>query len=121
MKILIADDELSIRSLVHRMLTKYFVVLEAGNGEDAVRIARAQKPDLILMDIMMPKLDGNTACSMIKQDEITNKIPVIMLTGLSYELNKKLATVMGADAYMTKPFSLQQLLDTIAQFLQLPK
>jgi two-component system alkaline phosphatase synthesis response regulator PhoP len=121
MKILIADDELSIRLLVRRMLSKQFVIFEASNGEEAVDVARIQRPDLILMDIMMPRMDGNTACSTLKNDELTKEIPVVMLTGLGYELNKKLAKIMGADAYITKPFSLKELTDTISQFVRLPE
>ena len=119
--ILIADDEPNIRLLVSSMLGKDYIVLKASDGEEAINIARCQKPDLILMDIMMPEVDGNTACSVIKTDQATRGIPVVMLTGIGYELNKKLAKVMGADGYITKPFSILDLLDTIGQFLKCPK
>ncbi len=113
-KILIADDEPSIRLTVRRMLDKDYIVLEATNGEEAVDIAKGQKPDLILMDLMMPKMDGYTACSMIKADQATKVIPVIMLTAVSHELNKKYAMETGADGYITKPFTTQELMDVIA-------
>jgi two-component system alkaline phosphatase synthesis response regulator PhoP len=118
-KILIVDDEPTVRAVARRMLDKQFVVIEASDGEEAISIARFQKPDLILMDVMMPRMDGNTACSILKSDEITKLIPVVMLSGVTYELNKKLATVMGADAYITKPFSSQDLLNTVHRFLKL--
>ena len=73
------------------------------------------------MDILMPNVDGYVACSTIKTDQVTKGIPVVMLTGVGYELNKKLAEKIGADGYITKPFSLQELLDTIGQFSKCPK
>jgi len=116
---LIVDDEPTVRAVARRMLDKQFVVIEASDGEEAISIARFQKPALILMDVMMPRMDGNTACSILKSDELTKLIPVVMLSGVTYELNKKLATVMGADAYITKPFSAQDLLNTVHRFLKL--
>jgi len=115
--VLVVDDEKNIRQLVRRMLGDKCVVLEAQDGEVAVNIARSQKPDLILMDIMMPKIDGYTACHTIKRDPATKAIPVVMLTGVGYELNQKLAEEMGANGYITKPFTLRDLLDIIGQLL----
>jgi len=116
-KILIADDEQSVRELVKRLLSQNHIVLEAGDGEEAIEIARREEPDLILMDIMMPKVDGYTACYQIKQDQATKAIPVVMLTGVGHELNKKLSWEVGARGYITKPFSLQGLLDVISPLL----
>jgi len=116
-KILIADDEQSIRLLVRRLLSQNYIVLEASDGEEAIDIARSQKPDLILMDIMMPKVDGYTACHQITKDQATKAIPVVMLTGVGHELNKKLSFEVGAKGYITKPFSLQDLLDVIGPLL----
>ena len=116
-KILIADDELNIRSLVSRMLGKDYIVIEATNGEEAIDIAKRQEPDLILMDLMMPQMDGYTACSSIKTDQATKGIPVVMLTGVIHELNKSFAREMGADGYLSKPFSSQVLVDTVNRFL----
>ena len=119
--ILVVDDEQYIRLLVRRLLSDKFTVLEASDGAEAVDMAREHKPDLILMDIMMPNVDGYNACSMIKTDQSTKRIPVVMLTGIGYELNKKLAKEMGADDYITKPFTSEKLLDTIGKFLEIPK
>jgi DNA-binding response OmpR family regulator len=70
------------------------------------------------MDMMMPKMDGLTACYAIRKDPATKSIPVVMLTAIDQELNKKLSTtVMGASKYMTKPFNAQELLETIKQLL----
>jgi len=121
-KILIADDEASIRLLVKRLLGNNYIVLEASDGEEAVNMAYNQKPDLILMDILMPKMDGFSACYALKTDRATREIPVVMLTAIGYDLNKKLGQeIMGADGYITKPFSRQDLLDAIGQFLITPK
>jgi len=116
-KILVADDELNIRSLVSKLLEKDYIVIEATNGQEAVDIAKRQKPDVILMDLMMPEMDGYNACSRIKADPATRVIPVVMLTGVGHELNKKLAQQIGASGYVTKPFNLQDLLDAIGKFL----
>jgi len=116
-KILIADDEQSVRLLVKRLLSQTYIVLEASDGEEAIEIARGEKPDLILMDIMMPRVDGYTACHQIKRDEATKAIPVVMLTGVGHELNKKLSWEVGARGYITKPFILQDLLDAIGPLL----
>jgi len=119
-KILIADDETGIRLTLGRILDKDYVVLEATNGEEAVEIAKVQKPDLILMDLIMPKMDGYAACSQIKADEATKGIPVVILTAVGNELNKKFATEMGAEGYITKPFNIQELMDVITPLLAKP-
>jgi two-component system alkaline phosphatase synthesis response regulator PhoP len=116
-RILIADDEAGIRLTIGRMLDKDYVVLEATNGEEAVEIAKGQKPDLILMDLIMPKMDGYAACSEIKADQATKGIPVVILTAVGHEFNKKFAMEMGAQGYVTKPFNVQQLIDVITPLL----
>lgn len=116
--VLVVDDEPSVRSTVTRSLTREYRVIEASNGEIAVDIARRQKPDMILMDIMMPTMDGYTACHIIKKDPATKSIPVVLLTALGFELNKKLGDQIGANGYVTKPFDYHLLLDTIEQLLR---
>jgi CheY-like chemotaxis protein len=116
-RILIADDETVVRLTVGRILDKDYIVLEATNGEEAVEIAKGQKPDLILMDLIMPKMDGYTACSEIKADQATKGIPVVILTAVGHEFNKKFATEMGAAGYVTKPFDTQVLIDVISRLL----
>jgi two-component system alkaline phosphatase synthesis response regulator PhoP len=115
-KILVADDELYIRLLVKDILEPEFTVLEASNGEEAVNITYTEKPDLVLMDILMPKLDGYTACYAIKNNEQTRAIPVVMLSGVGHELNRQLSQEMGAAAYITKPFNPEDLLDRVRQY-----
>lgn len=116
-KVLIADDEAVVRQLVQRILSKSYAVLEAEDGAEAVDISRRQKPDIILMDMMMPNVDGLTACYAIKTDEATKQIPVVMLTAIGYDLNKKLSEdIMGADGYVTKPFTPDELQSALDQF-----
>lgn len=117
-KILIADDEPSIVLLLSGILAREYAVLVASDGEQAVDIARHEKPDLVLLDIMMPNVDGYSACHAIKTEKVTRAISVVMLTALSHELNRKLAQDIGADGYITKPFSVRRLLHTIDQFLE---
>jgi DNA-binding response OmpR family regulator len=114
-KVLIVDDELTIRRLVRSTLSTDYTILEAGNGEEAISITRTEKPALILMDIFMPKLDGYTACHAIKTDSAIKDVPVVMLTGAGYQLNRKLGQNMGAADYITKPFELQELRDKVKQ------
>jgi CheY-like chemotaxis protein len=116
-KVLIVDDEPHVRRLSRTILSKNFDVVEAEDGKQALEIANTQQPDVILMDMMMPKMDGLTACHVIRNDPATKSIPVIMVTAIGFELNIKLSEQMGAAGYVTKPFSPQDLLDTIAQVL----
>ena len=116
-KILVADDEPNVRQLVSRLLAEDYIIIGASDGEEAVNTAFEQQPSLILMDIMMPNVDGYTACHAIKSNPATRAIPVVMLTGVGHELNKKLSQQFGADAYVTKPFGLQELKDIIARLL----
>lgn len=116
-KILIVDDESTIRRVLRRMLSRNYIILEAEDGEEAVNVARNEKPDLILMDIMMPRIDGYTSCHIIKTDPATNAIPVVMLTAIDYELNVRLSREVGADGYITKPFRSRELLDSVSSFL----
>ena len=116
-KVLIVDDEPNVRRLSRTILSKKFEVYEAEDGKQAIDIANAQQPDVILMDMMMPRMDGLTACYAIKNNPATKSIPVIMVTAIGFELNIKLSKQMGADGYVTKPFTRQQLIDAISPLL----
>jgi CheY-like chemotaxis protein len=117
-KVLIVDDEMTVRRLVKRLLSKEYTVIEAENGVEAIDVAKNQKPDLILMDMMMPKMDGLSACYAIKQEISTRQIPVVMLTAITHDLNKRLSeNVMGANGYITKPFNAVELISTIRGLL----
>lgn len=115
--VLVVDDEPLSRSLVSDILGPMYNVLEASDGEEAISMARKQRPALILMDILMPKKNGYVASYVLKRMNKTRNIPIVMITALGgYELNRRLAQDMGADGYITKPFDFQKLLDTVSHF-----
>jgi DNA-binding response OmpR family regulator len=117
-RILIVDDNHSLVLAAERVLQKEgFDVITAFDGYEGLEKARAEKPDLIILDIMMPKMDGYTACHQIKKGTSTKNIPVIMLTTLEYELNKELAKRLGANGYITKPIDSQALINAMKPFL----
>jgi CheY-like chemotaxis protein len=116
-KVLIVDDEPNVRRLSRTILSKNFDVVEAEDGKQAIEIANIQQPDVILMDMMMPRMDGLTACHVIKNDPATKSIPIIMVTAIGFELNIKLSQQMGATGYVTKPFAPKDLFDKIQQVL----
>lgn len=106
-KILIVDDEPAIRELVRLALESagYTALYEAGDGESALKLARQYQVELILLDLMLPGVDGLTVCRKLQNDETTRNIPIIMLTAKSEESDIVLGLEMGATDYITKPFS----------------
>ena len=119
--LIIADDEPTIRLLVSSILGKSYNMLTAADGQEVLDTVSQNKPDLILMDIMMPTMDGYSACASLKKDPRTVDIPVVMLTGVGHVLNKVLAEQMGADGYITKPFTSEELQDTVKKHLSASK
>ena len=115
--VLVVDDDKSVRLLVKSILGNDYFVLEACDGAEAVNLARTQRPDLILMDILMPKMDGLQACCEIRKDVIVNQTKVIMLTALEYNLDRKLSARIGANGYVTKPFNTDDLRDMVSRHL----
>ena len=118
-KILIADDEQNIViSLEFLMKREGFEVVVANDGEEAIRRIRADQPDLVLLDVMMPKKSGFEVCQEVKADPALGGVRILMLTakGRDTEVAKGLA--LGADAYMTKPFSTRELVDKVRSMLE---
>ena len=118
-KILIADDEQNIViSLEFLMKREGYQVEVANDGEEAVRRIRASRPDLVLLDVMMPKKSGFEVCQEIRSDPEMAGVRILMLTakGRDTEVAKGLA--LGADAYMTKPFSTRELVDKVRSMLE---
>ncbi len=110
-RILIVEDEPHMLRLTELSLKKGgFVILVARNGLDALRLAAQEVPALIVMDVLMPEMDGLTALKHLKQSSATAGIPVIMLTTRGHNLTRQEAEAAGAAAYLTKPFSPTQLL-----------
>ena len=109
-KILIADDDLEILALVKRHLKKLEVeVVEASDGEEALRAARREKPALVILDVMMPGMSGWEVCRAIREDEALGNTGVIMLTGIGERLNEMTSPLYGADDYLDKPFDFGDL------------
>ena len=107
-KVLIVDDEKNIVEILKFNLKKEgFDTIEAYDGEQAVEMALSQKPDLILLDVMLPKMDGFTVCRKLRQQIST---PILMLTAREEEVDKVLGLELGADDYITKPFSQRELM-----------
>jgi CheY-like chemotaxis protein len=115
--LIVEDDPKSLTLTKDLLKISGYTTIQATDGKQGVELAKAAKPDLILMDIMMPKMDGYAACHDIKADQATRNIPVVMLTAVGYELNKKFAKQVGADGYVTKPFGRQELIDAISPLL----
>lgn len=110
-KILVVDDEKDIlRLLEHNLGREGFEVSTAEDGQDALTMARRELPDLIILDIMLPNMEGTEVLKALKKDDITEKIPVIMLTARGEELDRVLGLELGADDYIVKPFSPKELL-----------
>jgi len=110
-KILIVDDEQNIVNIIAFNLKKEgYETIKAMDGEEGVRIAMEENPDLILLDIMMPKMDGYEACKKIREKKNT---PIIMLTARAEEVDKVLGLELGADDYVTKPFGMRELIARI--------
>lgn len=118
-KILVVDDEAHIRELVRFNLEKEgYTVIEAIDGTTALKAVRLEKPDLVVLDLMLPVVDGLEVCRALKKDAELNGIPVIMLTAKAEEIDKVLGLEMGADDYLTKPFSPRELLARIKAVLR---
>ena len=109
--ILIVDDEKPIVDiLVYNLQKEGYGTLEANDGAEAIEVALAEKPDLILLDIMLPKMDGLTVCKKIRS---ALNVPILMLTAKDEEIDKILGLELGADDYITKPFSVRELMARI--------
>lgn len=117
-RILLVDDEPSLIKIIHKLLTvEGYEVLIAKDGEEALQMARSEKPDLLLLDIKLPKLDGYQVCRQLKEDPQYRQIPIIMLSALAQEQDRERGFQAGTDAYMPKPFGIQELLDKIKEFI----
>ena len=117
-KILVVDDEIYIVHILDFSLgMEGYEVVTALDGEQALEKVKAEKPDLIVLDIMMPKLDGYEVCKSIKSNAATQHIPVILLSAKGRNVDQKLGFDVGADDYITKPFSPRKLVERINQLL----
>ncbi|WP_195924026.1 response regulator transcription factor [Sarcina ventriculi] len=118
-KILIVDDEDHIRELLKFNLEKNrYIVYMANDGLNGLKLAREKQVDLILLDLMLPGMDGFEVCKEIRRDNIISNVPIIMLTAKSEEIDKILGLELGADDYITKPFSIRELSARIKALLR---
>ena len=117
-RILIVDDEPSLVLLIEaRLKANQYEVLSAADGQAGLEIAKKEKPDLIILDLMLPKMDGYKVCGLLKKDARYAKIPIILFTARAQEDDLKLGEEMGANAYITKPFEPQILLGKIRELI----
>lgn len=115
--VLVVDDEKNIRELIQLYLTNAgYRVVNAGDGAEALRLARADKPDLIVLDLMLPQVDGYEVCRRLRREG--NDVPIIMLTARDDDVDKIVGLELGADDYMTKPFNPRELVARIKAVLR---
>jgi len=117
-KILIVEDIAMNRRLIRDILTYHgYEVIEAENGEEAVRIAREQKPDLIIMDLQMPVMNGYEAIKVLKSDPVTKNIKILAVTSFAMAGDREKALETGADDYISKPINTRELPKVVERLL----
>jgi two-component system cell cycle response regulator DivK len=120
-RILVVEDQEDNRRIIRDLLMSAgYELIEAQDGAEGVRLAESERPDLILMDIQLPVLDGHEATRQIKQNPELRHIPIIVVTSYALSGDDQKAMAAGSDGYMAKPFSPRQLLATIRKFLPEP-
>lgn len=118
-RILVVDDEMDlVETLTYRLKANNYEVITASDGQEGLDRARREKPDLIILDLMLPKLDGYKVCRMLKFDEKYKHIPIIMFSARVQESDKKTGMEVGADGYITKPFEASMLLEKIEELIK---
>jgi two-component system alkaline phosphatase synthesis response regulator PhoP len=121
-KILVVDDEVNITQILEFSIgAEGYEVISAQNGEEAIDKARREQPDLIILDIMMPIIDGYEACRILKANPLTKNIPVVLLTAKGRDIDRRLGYEVGATDYIIKPFSPNKLIDRIHELLSCTK
>jgi two-component system alkaline phosphatase synthesis response regulator PhoP len=122
-KLLIVDDEAHIRMLIGQTLEELedegVNFFTAENGEQALEIIQAEKPQLVFLDVMMPKMNGMEVCRRVKKELGLNDVFIVLLTAKGQELDRQKGQEVGADVYMTKPFDPEKILEKAREVLQL--
>ncbi len=120
-RVLVADDDADILGLVRRRLERRgYVVITASDGHTALELSIAERPDAVILDGVMPGLEGHEVCAAMRAREETAAIPVIVLTAKAAEIDERRALSAGASAYMLKPFAIEDLDRTLRELLELP-
>ncbi len=118
-RILIIEDEKDIQEvLAYNLGTAGHEVLIAGRGDDGLRIAKTQRPDVILLDLMLPGMSGTEVCNVLKRDPVTGHIPVVMITARGEEVDRVVGFELGAEDYIVKPFSVREVLLRVQALLR---
>jgi two-component system alkaline phosphatase synthesis response regulator PhoP len=118
-RVLVVDDEIYILQILEFSLeVEGYEVLTAQNGEEAIEVARSSRPDVIVLDIMMPKMDGYEACRLLKADPELGEVPVILLSAKGRNIDQEIGFEAGAEEYITKPFSPRKLIERIKVLLE---
>ncbi len=118
-RILVVDDEIYIVHILEFSLTmEGYTVLTASDGQEALKTIEAERPDLVVLDIMMPSLDGYQVCRKLRQDDQFQNLPVILLSAKGRPVDREAGLEAGADDYITKPFSPRKLLEKIRELLE---
>ena len=117
-KILVVDDEPAILKMVEfRLKANGYEVVTASDGQEGFEKAKTESPDLMILDLMLPKIDGHKVCGLLKADTRYKNIPIIMFTARAQEKDRKLGQELGAEAYITKPFEPDVLLGKIKELI----
>lgn len=117
--VLVVEDQQDVRKYICDKLTEIYTVIEAKNGQDGFESAKQHIPDLVISDVMMPKMDGFELCKLLKTDDFTSHIPVILLTARAEDIDKLTGLETGADAYLIKPFNSKELLLRVHNLIEL--
>ncbi len=121
-KILIADDEAFVRLLIEQTLEDLedndVKILTASDGEEALSLAKSEKPQIVFLDVMMPKMNGFDVCKALKQEQDLKNSYVVILTAKGQEFDRRLSEEVGADLYMTKPFDPDEILNLTNRVLE---
>lgn len=118
-KILVVDDEKDIAELIrYNLKNEGFSVIEAYDGEAAIKMVKTQRPDLLILDLMLPGMNGIDVCKAIRANPETAHLPIIMLTAKADEVDKIIGLEIGADDYITKPFSVKELMARVRTILR---
>src|SRR5512138_1998561 len=118
-RILVIEDEPDLQKILAYNLRKEgYEVLQALDGSEGLRVARAQKPDMVLLDLMLPDLPGTEVCKALKAEAATRDIPILMLTAKGEEIDRVLGFELGAEDYVVKPFSVRELLLRVQAILR---
>lgn len=117
-KILLIEDEKDlVKTIAFRLESKGYTAITAYDGQEGLDKARKEKPDLIILDLMLPKIDGYKVCALLKGDSRYSKIPIIIFTARAQDEDMKMGKEAGAEAYMTKPFDPEALFAKIEELI----